>query len=171
MTKQQICPCITLFCTFVCRRCTLETWKFLISHPRFMESVNRTQKLSVCFSKLRHGPFGFTSTKFRQINCNWIRSMKFEAVRIHLFLFFCHPKILLTWKRDVPTSPLYFNWHIEGLNASSKTQGLSVWPGEKACRSFQAQAEEPLGTLSSTIAVVYEHMKRTQEMLFADWAP
>ena len=31
--------------------------------------------------------------------------MKFEAVRIHLFLFFCHPKILLTWKRDVPTSP------------------------------------------------------------------
>ena len=38
LAKQQLCTCITLFCTFLCRRCTTTTWKCLIS--RFMEDVN-----------------------------------------------------------------------------------------------------------------------------------
>ena len=33
--KQQLCTCITLFCTFLCRHCTTTTWKCLIS--RFVE--------------------------------------------------------------------------------------------------------------------------------------
>ena len=33
--KQQLCTCITLFCTFLCRRCTTTTWNWLIS--RFVE--------------------------------------------------------------------------------------------------------------------------------------
>ena len=49
LTKQQICTCITLFCTFLCRRCTPATWNFLISHSRFMKSV-----LSFCSSRLRY---------------------------------------------------------------------------------------------------------------------
>ena len=35
--KQQLCTCITLFCTFLCRRCTATTWNFPISRARFME--------------------------------------------------------------------------------------------------------------------------------------
>ena len=35
--NQQLCRCITLFCTFLCRRCTTTTWNFLISRARFME--------------------------------------------------------------------------------------------------------------------------------------
>ena len=35
--KQQLCTCITLFCTFLCRRYTTSTWNFLISRARFME--------------------------------------------------------------------------------------------------------------------------------------
>ena len=64
LTKQQICTCITLFCTFLCRRCAPATWNF----PRacFMESVNTTQKLSFSSSKFRYGPFGFNPRKFRQ---------------------------------------------------------------------------------------------------------
>ena len=38
LEKQQLCTCITLFCTFLCRRCTTTTWKCLIS--RFVEDVN-----------------------------------------------------------------------------------------------------------------------------------
>ena len=34
---QQLCTCITLFCTFLYRRCTTTTWNFLISRARFME--------------------------------------------------------------------------------------------------------------------------------------
>ena len=44
-----------------------------------------------------------------QINWNWIRSNKFEAVRIHFLSessVCCHLDILLPWKRDVPTSSL-----------------------------------------------------------------
>ena len=29
--KQQLCTCITLLCTFLCRQCTTATWKYLIS--------------------------------------------------------------------------------------------------------------------------------------------
>ena len=35
LAKQQLCTCITLFCTFLCRRCTTTTWKCPIS--RFVE--------------------------------------------------------------------------------------------------------------------------------------
>ena len=35
--KQQLCTCITLFCTFLCRRYTTTTWNFLIPRARFME--------------------------------------------------------------------------------------------------------------------------------------
>ena len=41
--KQQLCTCITLFCTFLCRQCTTTTWKCLIS--RFVENVNTRQRL------------------------------------------------------------------------------------------------------------------------------
>ena len=36
-SKQQLCTCITLFCTFLCRRYTATTWNFLISRARSME--------------------------------------------------------------------------------------------------------------------------------------
>ena len=35
LAKQQLCSCITLFCTFLCRSCTTTTWKCLLS--RFVE--------------------------------------------------------------------------------------------------------------------------------------
>ena len=38
--EQQLCTCITLFCTFLCRRCTTTTWKCLNS--RFVEGGNTT---------------------------------------------------------------------------------------------------------------------------------
>ena len=39
LAKQQLCTCITLFCTFLCRHSTTTAWKCLIS--RFMEDVNK----------------------------------------------------------------------------------------------------------------------------------
>ena len=48
--------------------------------------------------------------KIYQIKWNWIRSVKFEILRIDFEVTFsvcCHPEILLPWKRDVTTSPLY----------------------------------------------------------------
>ena len=46
--KQQLCTCITFFCTFLCRRCTTTTWNCLI--PRFVEDGNTRQQLSFFFS-------------------------------------------------------------------------------------------------------------------------
>ena len=47
LAKQQLCTCITLFCTFLCRHCTTTTWNFLIS--RFLEKVNSRQRLLFLF--------------------------------------------------------------------------------------------------------------------------
>ena len=48
--KKQLCTCITLNCTFLCRHCTTTTWKFLIS--RFMADVNKRQRFSFVFLNL-----------------------------------------------------------------------------------------------------------------------
>ena len=50
LAKQQLCTCITLFCTILCRHCTTTTWKCLIS--RFLEDVNTRQRISFSFSEL-----------------------------------------------------------------------------------------------------------------------
>ena len=64
LAKQQLCTCITLFCTFLSRRFTTATGNILISRARSMEFVNTEHKLS--FSKLRYGPFGFNPREFCQ---------------------------------------------------------------------------------------------------------
>ena len=47
---------------------------------------------------------------FDKSKVNWIRSIKFETVRIHLseFSVCCLPEILLPSEHDVTTSPLYW---------------------------------------------------------------
>ena len=52
LAKEQLCTCITPFCTFCNRCCLTATWNFLISRARFMESVNTTQKC-IFFPNLR----------------------------------------------------------------------------------------------------------------------
>ena len=42
---QQLCTCITLFCSFLCRRCTTTTWKCLIS--RCVRDVNKRLSFSL----------------------------------------------------------------------------------------------------------------------------
>ena len=50
LAKQQLCTCITLFCTFLCRRCTTTTWKCLIS--LFVEDVKTKQRFFSSFPEL-----------------------------------------------------------------------------------------------------------------------
>ena len=47
LAKQQLCTCITLFSTFLYRRCTTTSWNFLIS--RFVEDVNTTPTIFFSF--------------------------------------------------------------------------------------------------------------------------
>ena len=54
LAKQQLCTCITLFCTFLSRRCTTTEWQRLIS--RFVEDGNRRQQLSFPFPELWYSP-------------------------------------------------------------------------------------------------------------------
>ena len=84
LTKQQLCTCIMLFSTFLCRRCTTTTWKRLIS--RFVKDVNARQRLCSSFPTLRYSLLEFNSRK----NCNILRTewdgisaIKIEAARIH----------------------------------------------------------------------------------------
>ena len=51
--KQQLCPCITHFGTFLCRHCTATTGKRLIS--RFREDVNKRRLNFLSFSELEYG--------------------------------------------------------------------------------------------------------------------
>jgi len=78
LAKQELCRCITLFCTFLCRHCTTTTWKRLIS--RFEETVNRRQRLSFSFPVLWHSPLEFNSRKICQHLTNWTRRNKRHKV-------------------------------------------------------------------------------------------
>ena len=72
--KQQLCTCITLFCTFLCRRCTTATWNGLIS--RFVEDGNKRQQFS----------FSLPIIKFAniwRIKRDGISAIKLEAAQIH----------------------------------------------------------------------------------------
>ena len=67
LAKEQLCLCITLFCTFLSRCYTTAPWNFPISLARFIEWVSTTQKFSFSFSKLRDGPVGFNPENFANI--------------------------------------------------------------------------------------------------------
>ena len=72
LAKQQLCTCITLFCTFLSRRCTTTTtWKCLIS--RFVEDGNTGQQLSFSFLELWHSPSELNCQKIANICTNWTR--------------------------------------------------------------------------------------------------
>ena len=72
LAKQQLCTCITLFCTFLYRHFTTTTWKYLIS--RFVENVNTRPQLYFSFSELRYRSLlEFNSRKNCQHLTNWTR--------------------------------------------------------------------------------------------------
>ena len=62
--KQQLCTCITLFCTFFFCRYTTTTWNCLIS--RFVEDGAKRQQLSFSFPELWCSPLEFNSKKIGQ---------------------------------------------------------------------------------------------------------
>ena len=74
--RQQLSTCITLFCTFLCRRWTSTTWKYLNS--RFIEERNTTQQLS--FPELWYSPLEFNSKDICQHLTNWTRQNKRDEV-------------------------------------------------------------------------------------------
>ena len=78
LAKQQLCTCVTLFCTFLCRQCTTTTWKCLIL--RFVEDVNTRQRLSFSFPELWCSLLEFNSRKICQHLTKWTRWNKREKV-------------------------------------------------------------------------------------------
>ena len=78
IAKQQLCTCITLFCTFLSRRCTTTTWKCLIS--RFVEDGNTRQQLSFSFPELWYSLLEFNSRKICQHLTKWTRWNKRDKV-------------------------------------------------------------------------------------------
>ena len=92
--------------------------------------------------------------------------MKFEAVRIHFVSdVFC----LFSSKNFATMEKLRNDFSLFQLTYR-RSQYILEHPGavSLAGRKGASKTEEPLGSFSSTTAVVYEHMKRTQEMLFTD---
>ena len=61
--KQQLCTCITLSCTFLCRHCTTMTGKCLIL--RFMEDVNKRRVNFLSLSDLEYRSKEFGSNRVR----------------------------------------------------------------------------------------------------------
>ena len=78
LTKQQLCTCITLFCTFLCRRCPTTTWKCLNS--RFVEDGNTRQQLSFSFPELWCSLLEFSSRNNCQHLTNWTSWNKRDKV-------------------------------------------------------------------------------------------
>ena len=117
LEKQQLCTWITLFSTFLGRRCTTMTWTFLISC--FVEDGNTTQQLSFSFPELSYNSFEFTPEKFANI---WrivqdgISTIKFEAAQIH---FLSSPMLLLKLPKNRPEKNTFLHYYVSGGQASS----------------------------------------------------
>ena len=80
LAKQQLCTCITLFFTFLCRHCTTITFT--------VEDGNARQKLSFSFPELWYSVLEFNSNTFVNIwrsKRDGISAIKFEAARLHCF--------------------------------------------------------------------------------------
>ena len=98
INKQQLCTCITLFCTF-----------FAVVAPLWWTQHKNCSFHFLSLDNVRYGPKE-NFAKICQIKWNWIRSVKFEIVQIDFEVTFsvcCHTKILLPWQHDVTTCPLY----------------------------------------------------------------
>ena len=103
LAKQQLCTYITLFCTFLSRRCTTTTWKCLIS--RFVEDGNTGQQFSFSFLELWYSPSELNSQKIANIwqtERDGISAIKFEAARIHFLsdVFVALPSLLFELPSD-----------------------------------------------------------------------
>ena len=69
--KQQLCTCITLFCTFLCRCCTTYNVK-LPNFTSFVEDGNKRQQLLFDFPEFWCSPLEFNS---KQI-CQYLTNLK-----------------------------------------------------------------------------------------------
>ena len=75
--KQQLCTCITLFCTFLNRPCTTTMWKCL--KASFMQDVNKRWRISFSLPKLECAPQEINSREIRlhlPFSANWNESDK-----------------------------------------------------------------------------------------------
>ena len=137
--KQQLCTCITLFSTFLRRRCATTTWKCLIS--RSVENVN-ARRLQFSFSELWYSPLELNYRKIRTHLTNWTRWNKFEAARIR-FLSGVFVKL-----PNVTTSTL-LHWSLRicccrriesDLRSSNLEQFENVW---KWCQEHDKTMKSP----------------------------
>ena len=101
--KQQLCTCITLFCTFLCRRCTTTTWNCLIS--RFVEDGEQKTTTFFFFSWTLMQSFRFQLQKnfgnIRRIKRDGISAIKFEAAQIQFLSdVFVAVAIVVAWNKQ-----------------------------------------------------------------------
>ena len=94
--KQQLCTCITLFCTFLFLCCTIrrENAQFLV----LWLTWKQRRRLSFSFPDLRYNPLEFNTRKNCQIwriEQNGIISIKFEAARLWVTFSQLSPSLLL----------------------------------------------------------------------------
>ena len=73
-----VCTLITLFRTFLWRRCTTTTWNGPTS--RFVWDVNTGQRFSFPFPELWYSPLELISRKIRQNLSNWTKWNKRDKV-------------------------------------------------------------------------------------------
>ena len=66
MGQQELCTCITLFCTFLCHHCTTTTSKCLVQH--FMENANKRRGVFPSLSKLECSRQEINFSKFAYIS-------------------------------------------------------------------------------------------------------
>ena len=86
LSKQLLCTCITLLCTFPCRHCTTTMWKCLdFTFRRGREHKTTT---SFSFPELRYSSLELNSrenAKFWRIQRDGISVIKVEAGQLHFF--------------------------------------------------------------------------------------
>ena len=116
----QLCTCITLFCTFLCRRCTTTTSKCLIS--RFEQDVNTIDDSLFLFLNFDTVLQNSTPEKFAnvwRVEQDRIKPIKFEAAQIYF------------------SSDVFVAVAVVFFKLSNKANETSYWPQSQQGRIFR----------------------------------
>ena len=110
-------------CTFLCHRCRTTSWNYLIS--RFVDDVNRRQRLYFSFPQLRYSPLEFNSRKSRQHLTNLTRWNKRDNVSSSVDSFFKWP--FRSLRRRCCLSSLFLTTEAFAVCAPTFWKTFSFW--------------------------------------------
>ena len=109
LATERLCSSITIFCTFLCHRCTTTSWKCLIDYV-FWRTWTKESDFLFVFLNFRYSVYEFTFRKNYQHLTNWTRWNKCDQLTKDGRVFFLYNQY------SVGRALIFRGWVGEGVS-------------------------------------------------------